>query len=151
MTALVAMLIAITGDSHALGAPGAELAALLRARGHLVVVVGRIGATSLSCPWPAGADRVVAFLGSNEAGPGAALAARYGRLRADAIIGPPRSSRAAVQRVGAALAGLPRVVDSRACTDLRGSADGLHYAGAAARRWAACVLPAVLALLRARS
>lgn len=145
MTLFWYALVAIVGDSHAAGQPGHLLAAALRAQGHTVVVQGRVGARANTTRWSCKADWQIAFLGSNEALDELRLQAYRdigGRHHHTIIVGPPASSRRRVKAAAQALseAGILRFIDSRKCTDVKASTDGLHYAGAGAAAWVGCLL-----------
>ena len=113
-------IVSLTGDSHAAGEPGKALAALLRARGHTVLMDGRVGARANSTRWRCDVTIVrLAFLGSNET-PSPYTKMVYEDLQA-IIIGPPRSRRPRVESMIRLLstAKIRRYVDSSACTDAR--------------------------------
>lgn len=147
---IVLLTVSITGDSHAAGQPGRALADLLRARGHVVLMDGRVGARANTTRWRCEPHIMrVAFLGSNEM-PSARTRMVYEDLQA-IIIGPPRSRRARVRAMAELLDGarIRRYASSTACTDPSWTVDGLHYTVEGARRWAGCILPRVLELLEA--
>jgi hypothetical protein len=145
MQALLYILVVITGDSHAVGTPGQLLAAELRRQGHEVRLQGLVGARANSTRWSCKADWQIVFLGSNEM-PSSYLARVYqsigSRAKQTIIVGPPASSRGRVRAVAELLSGaeIDRYIDSRKCTDVRESSDGLHYGKAGAERWVKCLL-----------
>ncbi len=145
MSTLLYIVIAIVGDSHAVGHPGQLLAAALRRQGHEVLLQGRVGARANSTRWSCRADWQIAFLGSNES-PSDHLAQVYraigSRTKQTIVVGPPASTRNRVNAAAELLsnAQISRYIDSRKCTNVRESSDGLHYGKAGAEQWVKCLL-----------
>lgn len=148
--------VLITGDSHALGPAGKELATILRKKGFKVVIDAKVSSTvsrvvELNLCEKRRYDMVFAFLGSNETST-YRLDSLYSKLSHTCpnlfIIGAPFFSKKElservddVYKTQFEVFGTCKVIDSRELTkDITGrTRDGVHFTPSGGKLWAARV------------